>query len=286
MNPETDPDAACTALREAAQLLREDPNRRGSLLTFGNAGQLVMTGDIHGNRRNFERLQRFCDLAHSPARSVILHEFIHAEPEAFNEPDLSIDLVVEAARWKVAFPDNVFVLQSNHELSQLCRHEITKGGRSVIRDFERGVNHRFGRRTDDVLAALDDYLVSLPLAARTANGIFLAHSLPEPLALSLFDFTIFDRVPEGHDLEPGGAAYSLVWGRFHSPDVLDHLAQRLGVEVFIVGHTPQESGHGVVGRMILLASEHAHGTFLPIDLSRAYTVAELESQVRKFVSVG
>jgi hypothetical protein len=285
VNPQTDPVAACAALHEAAQLLREDPNRRGSLLTFGSAGQLVMTGDIHGHVRNFERLQRFCDLAHSPARSVILHELIHAEPESFNEPDLSIDLVVEAARWKCDFPDNVFILQSNHELSQLCRHEITKGGRSVIRDFERGVAHRFGRRSDDVLEALDDYLGSLPLAARTASGIFLSHSLPDPLSLSLFDFNVFDRVPTEQDLETGGAAYSLVWGRFHSPEVLDLLAQRLGAEIFIVGHTPQESGYGVVGRMILLASDHAHGSFLPIDLARAYTVAELERLIRKFVEV-
>jgi hypothetical protein len=281
-----DAPTACRYLRQAAELIRGDPNRSGSLLTFGSAGQVVMTGDLHGHEHNFEKLQRFCDLPHSPGRSVILHELIHAEPESSDEPDHSINLLVRAAAWKCDLPDNVFFLQSNHELSQLCRHEITKGGRSVIRDFERGVVERFGGGAADVLAAVDDYLASLPLAARTASGIMLAHSLPDSLSMPLFDDTVFQRVPTMRDMEPGGSAYALVWGRFHTPEALDYFAQRLGVELFVVGHTPQEMGYGVVGRMILLASEHAHGTFLPIDLSRHYSCAELEACIRKFVAVG
>jgi hypothetical protein len=277
--------AACRSLREAAQLIREDPNRIGSLLAFGAAGQLVMTGDLHGHLRNLEKLQRFCALAQSPGRSVILHELIHTEPQGLGDYDLSIDVLVRAAAWKCEFPDNVFFLQSNHELSQLCHHEITKGGRSVIRDFECGVAYRYGEQASEVLAAVDDYLESLPLAARTASGIFLAHSLPDPLSMALFDESVLRRTPTQRDLEPGGSAYSLVWGRFHSPGALDYFAQRLGVEIFIVGHTPQEMGYAVIGRMIILASDDAHGTFLPIDLSRHYTIEELEASIQKFVAV-
>lgn len=280
-----DGDAACQSLHDAAEFMRADPNRQGSLLTFGRAGQLVVTGDMHGHVGNFEKLQRYCALRQSPGRSVLLQELIHAEPERSVDPDLSIDLLIRAAEWKCEFPDNVFALQSNHELSQLCRHEITKGGRSVIHDFERGVAQRFGRRAPDVLEAVDDYIRSLPLAARTASGIFLAHSLPDPLAMEIFDETIFARQPTERDMAAGGSLYSLVWGRFHSPQSVEYFAQRLNADVFIVGHMPQEMGYSVVGRMIILASDHAHGTFLPIDLSRKYTVEELEKSIRKFVSV-
>ncbi len=281
----SDAQSACATLREAAQLNREDPNRTGSLLRFGGAGQLVMTGDLHGNLRNFEKLQRFCALDRSPGRSVILHELIHGEVNPEVGADLSIDLLLRAAAWKCEYPDNVYFLQSNHELSQLCEHEISKGGRSVLRDFNRGVEYRFAGGAEEVLAAVNDYIASLPLAARTANNMFLSHSLPDALYVDSYDLSLFDRLPTEADMRPGGAAYALVWGRFQAPEVIERLAQRLGVEVFIVGHTPQDNGHRRVGRMLVLASEHAHGVFLPIDLSRPQTAETLEQQIRKFVSV-
>jgi len=223
-----DADKACEYLREAADLLREDPIRKGSLLSFGAAGQLVVTGDMHGHTRNFEKLQRFCDLERSPGRSVVLQEVIHAEPDAIGDRDLSIDLLVRVAEWKCQFPDNVFVLQSNHEMSQLCGHEITKGGRSVLHDFETGVAERYGKRTDDILNAVQAYLAALQLAAQTANGIFLAHSLPDPLSMRLFDESILHRNVTERDMEPGGSAYALVWGRFHTEAALDEFAERAG----------------------------------------------------------
>jgi len=281
----TNAETACRYLEEAARLIREDPVRRGSLLTFGSAGQLVMTGDMHGHLRNFEKLQRFCNLEHSPGRMVILHELIHAEPEAPGAPDFSIDLLVRAAAWKCEFPDNVFFLQSNHELSQLRGHEITKGGRCVLADFERGVRERYGAEARQVLNAVNEYIAALPLAARLANGVFLSHSLPDAIDIDSFDLTIFERHPTMADLEPGGSAYSLVWGRFQSPELIEDFAARVGAELLIAGHTPQEMGYARIGRLFILASDHAHGVFLPIDLHRRYTADELERAIRKFVSV-
>jgi hypothetical protein len=244
-----------------------------------------MTGDMHGNLRNFEKLQRFCALDRTPGRSVVLHELIHEDMVSPDQLDLSIDLLLRAAEWKRDFPDNVYILQSNHELAQLRGQEITKGGRSVLWDFEQGVEHRFGRMAGTVLEAVREYIATLPLAARTHNGIFMAHSLPDPLLLDAFDISVFDRELQPQDLCPGGSAYALVWGRFHSATMVEEFARRLGVEYFIIGHTPQENGYTSIGRLIILASEHNHGTFLPIDLSRKYTADELRSGIRKFVSV-
>ncbi len=285
VNGVADAKTACESLHEAAQLNREDPIREGSLLRFGSAGQIVMTGDMHGNLHNFEKLERFCALERSPARYVILHELIHEEPESPADLDLSIDLLVRAAAWKCRFPDNVFFLQSNHELSQLCGHEITKGGRSVLYEFERGVRHRYGEEADAVLRAVLEYIDSLPLAARTANGIFMAHSLPDPFVLGSFDESVLTRLPTRQDMAPGGAAYSLVWGRFQSAAAVERFADHMQAKLFVVGHTPQEEGYAVVGRMIILSSDHSHGVFLPIDLSRECTIESLEPKIRKFVSV-
>jgi len=287
-NPERttlDAEEACGLLRDAAALIREDPIRKGEVLEFGGAGQLVMTGDLHGNLKNFEKLQRFCTLERSPGRYVVLHELIHEDIVAPGQFDLSIDLLLRVAKWKCDFPDNVYSLQSNHELAQMRGQEITKGGRSVLYDFDKGVEHRFGADAPIVIQAVRDYIAALPLAGRTRNGIFLCHSLPDPAFVNDFDFTLFDRPLTEVDLAPGGAAYSLLWGRFHTPAVVEQFARRLGVDCFIVGHTPQENGHAVIGQLLILASEHNHGAFLPIDLSRRYSIEELESSIRQFVSV-
>lgn len=284
MSTTLDASAACDLIRAAADLICEDPNRTGSLLSFGRAGQLVVTGDMHGNLRNFEKLQKFCNLANSPGRHVILHELIHRELETASDDD-SIELMLRAAAWKVEFPDNVFFLQSNHELAQLRGQEITKGGRSVLLDFQRGVEKRFGERSDEVLDALNEYIAALPLAARTESGVFVAHSLPDPLLIDSFDPNIFTRDLVPRDLLPGGDAYALVWGRFHTPRDVEKFAEKVGARVLIVGHTPQEDGYRVIGRMIILASDHAHGVFLPIDLSREPDVEQLVAGIRKFVAV-
>ncbi|MBK8915937.1 MAG: metallophosphoesterase [Phycisphaerales bacterium] len=285
LTPITDAARALDVIREATELVRDDPGRRGSLLSFGSAGQVVMTGDLHGNLGNLAKLQRYCALERSPGRYVILHELIHSEPSRPQEPDLSIDLLLTALEWKCRFPDNVFFLQSNHELSQALGFEITKGGRSVLHDFERGLEMRFGRDAGRVLEAVNDYILALPLAARTASGVFMAHSLPDPLRIDAFDAGIFDRLPTAADLEPGGPGHALVWGRFHTPRDVDAFARLVSAEHLIVGHTPQEQGHTVIGRLIILASDHNHGVFLPIDLAKRYTTAQLEAAIRKFVSV-
>ncbi|MCA9245262.1 MAG: hypothetical protein KDA32_15000, partial [Phycisphaerales bacterium] len=217
------PDAKRDAetLREAAALIREDPNRKGALLEFGAAGQLIMTGDMHGSVRNFEKLQRYCQLERSPARSVVLHELIHTELDYSTRRDDSINLLVRAAEWKCKYPDNVFFLQSNHELAQWKRQEITKGGRSVLDDFDQGVRAAYGGGADTVMSAVDEYIAALPLAARTRNGVFMSHSLPDPLMFDMLDMSLFEREPTESELSPGGLAYSLVWGRFHSAEAIE-----------------------------------------------------------------
>ncbi|NOT02071.1 MAG: hypothetical protein HOP29_15775 [Phycisphaerales bacterium] len=278
-------DAAADAdtLHRAAELNRHDPLRDGAMLRFPDYGQVVMTGDLHGHERNFSKLQRYADLGNTGARHVILHELIHADVPG---DDLSHRVLVRAARWKTEFPDQVHFLQSNHELSQLTGKEICKGGRIVTFSFEAGVATTYGKRAGEVLDAVMDYIESLPVAARTANRILLSHSLPNANAWPVFDATALKRLPLFDDFNEGGPVYSMVWGRYHTPDLLDEIARAFNVDCFIVGHQPQESGYDVVhGRMIILASDHDHGVFLPFDLKKTQTVADLTRLIRPCASI-
>lgn len=277
---------AADILNRAAQLNIDDELLEGSLLVFPNYGQLVMTGDLHGHRRNFEKLKHYCDLERFPPRHVVLHEIIHEDVEGLDEVDNSFEVLIEAAQWKCDFPDQVHFLQSNHELAQLTRHEITKGGRVVTVAFEEAVHAAFGRGADHVLEGINEYIRSLPLAGRTDNRIFLSHSLPSPRDLPAFDATVLTRTPTVDDFGERGSAHALVWGRYHTQHALDVLREMLDVDLFICGHQPQEMGYDIWhDRLIILASDHNHGVFLPFDLSKPHTINALTQNIRPFAGI-
>jgi len=279
--------SAIDTLKEATDLNLEDPIREGSLLCFPDYGQVVMTGDLHGHRRNFEKLVWFCQLETTPVRHVLLHEMIHAEPEGPDDLDRSVELLLDGAKWKTFFPEQVHFLQSNHELAQLQSHQITKGGRAVTDDFERGVADVLGSsQIDGVIEAINDFISSFPLAGRSPNRIFFSHSLPDSFALGGFDPGCVHESAADLDLSEGGSAYQLVWGRRHTPEVIENLRQAYDVDYFLIGHQPQEFGYTVVlDRIIILASDNNHGVFLPVDCRKYYDIEGLIERIRPLVGV-
>jgi len=116
--------------------------------------------------------------------------------------------------------------------------------------------------------------------------VFLSHSLPAPRALPDFDPTVLSRVPTAADLSDRGSAHAIVWGRYQTPAALDCLSELLDADYFICGHQPQETGYDVLhDRMIILASDHNHGVFLPFDLKKPVTIEALTSHIRPFAAV-
>jgi hypothetical protein len=278
------PDAAI--YREAAQYNRDEEHLAGSTLVLPDYGQLVATGDLHGHRRNLERIMHYSDLAHAPTRHVVLHEIIHEEPRGLAESDMSHEVLLSAAKWKTQFPDQVHFLQSNHELAQMISQDISKAGRIVTFSFLAGLRETYGAAADAVADAIIEFIASYPLAIRTANRILITHSLPSPAAMARFDRTVLTRQPTNGDLHDGGSAYLLVWGRHQTAEQLAALADGWDVDFFICGHQPQETGYDIVHRrMVILASDHNHGTFLPFDLRREYDVASLESAIRPLAAI-
>jgi len=281
-----DASRAAETFLEAARLNLEDPLLTGSLLTFPDYGQLVMTGDLHGHRRNFDKLQRFCDLPFASARHVILHEIIHEEVTSLDGIDNSHEVLLDAAKWKCEFPEQVHFLLGNHELAQINQNEITKNGRIVTVDFEESVHLAYGAGGDAVVSAILTFIGSWPLAGRTGNRVMLAHSLPAPRQIPAFDPTLFDRRPTALDLSERGSAHSLVWGRYHTQAALETMRGMFHVDFFLCGHQPQESGYDVLHDcMIILASDHNHGVFLTLDLKKPVTLESLTQNIRPFAAV-
>lgn len=278
-------DAEC--YRKATRENRTDPLLSGSLLEFPNYGQAVMTGDLHGHRRNLERLETYCDLARAGARHVVLHELIHEDLGALDEVDRSHELLLQAARWKCEFPEQVHFLLGNHELAQLTGREISKAGRILTTDFACGVERAYGQEGGrEVMSAILEFLASFPLAGRTANRVFLSHSLPGNREMDDFNPAVLYRPLAAADLVDGGSAYAMVWGRRQSGKLLERLSGLLDVDLFICGHQPQETGYQVVsGRLLIIASDHNHGVFVPFDLSRKLEMSDLLASMRPLASI-
>lgn len=276
-----DASAVADAFRRGAMRNLATPGRRGSVVDLPASGRLLMTGDLHDHAVNFRRVVKLADLDAPGERRLILHELIHG-PTRVNGMDLSIAMLARSAWLKIRYGERVHVLQSNHELAQLMGESISKAGESVVEAFDKGVDYLYGARADEVLAGMREWLRSLPLAVRCANGLLFAHSLPGVKELTGFDAEVLARLPSDDDLTgPGGHAHAMVWGRRLTAKVEDTLAQAWGVDLFILGHQPAEFGHEVQGeRVLILASDHGHGVALPIDLSRAYTRDELIDALR------
>jgi hypothetical protein len=162
-----------------------------------------------------------------------------------------------------------------------------KAGLSVCEAFTAGVRRDFGDRASTMNVTITEFLLSLPLAARTHTGIFFCHSMPTDEQMDAFDYTVFERPLTGEDYHRRkGPVYQLIWGRNITPPAVDKFLEHVGARIVVTGHQPQETGYLVNGdKHLIIASDHNQGVFLPIDLSKEYTMDELVERLTKFVEV-
>jgi hypothetical protein len=251
------------------------PLRKGSTVHLPRKGRLLITGDLHDNGRNLQRIIKLAALHESADNYLILHEIIHG-PHLVNGRDLSVRTLARVAELKLKYPNQVHILLANHELSQIAGAGISKDGLNVCEAFNAGIDFIYGDAADKIRAGIDRYVRSLNLAVRCDNGLFISHSLPGFRKLENFDPAVIDRELTDADLQSGGSAYDMVWGRHHSQELADQLAARWGVKVFIMGHQPTDEGYQVQGTsMLILACDHNHAQVVPVDLSKRYTLDNL-----------
>jgi hypothetical protein len=280
------PQTIIDLLNAGTQANHANKYRRNNLICLPAEGSLILTGDLHGHCRNFERITAFADLANNPDRHIVLQEIIHGGPEDANGGCLSYRLLFDVIRYKLNFPDRVHIIMGNHDTAFINNSEVMKDGREMNRAMRQAIEREFPQNADEVKLAIRQYLFSQPLALRAENGIWASHSLPGDRMVEKFDTQIFNRQLKVNDVVRPGSAYLLTWGRRHSQPVLDKLAEQLNVKVFILGHQPQEKGWNRAGdNLIIIASNHNHGCLIPIDLAQSYTVEQLVKSIVPLASL-
>lgn len=264
-----------------------DPLRVEQVVHLPAEGEVWMTGDLHDHRRNWEKLIKYADLPNNPQRHLVIHELIHGDHYDANGAEGSWRTLYEAAKLKCDFPGQIHFLLANHDLAQIHGEGIMKSGISVCEAFNEGVKRDFPEGGTNVTVAITEFLLSLPLAIKTASGLLFTHSLPTDEQIAKFDYTVFDRPLTGPDYKRRvGPVYQLIWGRHMTPAGVDVFAEKLGAKLIVTGHQPQEMGYAVNGdKHLIIASDHNHGVFLPLDLSVEYTMDELVERLVKFVGL-
>ncbi len=280
-----DAQAVIALFQRAEQASLDAPGRSGAVVDLPDTGRLLMSGDLHDNTLNYQRLLKLAQLDSSPTNYLILHEVIHG-PDLINGLDLSVRMLARVAALKCQYPSQVFILQSNHELAQYRHEGILKEGRDTVESFDGGIDYLYADSADAVREAMNGYLRSLLLAVRCANGVFLSHSLPGNNRMRKFDPGVIDRVPTDANLAEKGDLYHMVWGRNQKQQTADTLAEAWGCKQFVMGHQPADMGYESFGEtMLVLASDHAHGVALPIDLARTYDQEQLIESLVPLASV-
>lgn len=265
---------AADILRQAAELNAEDTRRDGNVVSVEEAREVVAAGDLHGNARNLGKIIGFADLPSHPQRRLVLQEIIHGPFDA-EGPDRSVELLLRAARLKCSHPEQVLFVMGNHDVAQLAGSEITKSGRGVCEAFTQGVAGVYEDEAEEMMSAVEAFLMSLPLAVRCPNGVLITHSLPHPARAEAAGTEILRRPYRLEDLQRKNSVYEWTWGRGQTPEQVDALATELGLEFFVLGHRHVETGWQMLTpRAVTIASDHSHGCIMrfasdrPIDPER------------------
>jgi hypothetical protein len=263
-----------------------DPYRQGNVITLPNTGTVVVTGDLHGHSRNFERIVSYSDLANTPDRHLILQEIIHGGREDEQGDCVSYELLFDAIRLKCEFPHRVHFVMGNHDTAFISDSKVMKGGKEMNFSMRQAMARQFGGDFGIIEHALKQFLFSQPLAVKCANRIWISHSLPGNREADSFSDEIFHRSLQITDLLRSNPAYNFTWGRKHSDDMLQKMAAMFDVDLFVLGHQAQPEGCGKAGpNLVILASDHNHGCLLPIDLAESYTINELVEAIVPLASI-
>jgi Icc-related predicted phosphoesterase len=250
--------------------------RTGNLLSLPAKGDLIITGDLHGHRRNFERIVKYADLPNHPDRHVVLQEIIHGGPEDAQGGCLSFQLLFAAIKYRLEYPDQVHIIMGNHDTAYILDSEVMKDGKEMNRAMNQAMCREYMEAGPEIIQATKEYLFSQPLAIRTENRIWMSHSLPAERLIDKFDPEILERPMEIEDIARPGSAYLLIWGRNFSQEHLNNMARLFDIDLFVLGHQQQDQGWRKAGdNLIILASNHNHGHMLSISLEKSYNIEQL-----------
>jgi len=269
---------------KAAEANLDTVGRAGNVVELDpeTAEDVMITGDLHGHRRNFNLIQKTADLDQNPRRHLVLQEVCHGGPTyPKNGGCMSHAVLEDVAQLKVKYPQQVHFILGNHELAELADYPIQKNKQMLNLLFRLGLQQMYGSAIDRVRDAFSLFLQTCPLAVRLSHGVFISHSLPEKVDLNGFDDSIFSRRLKKEDFLEHTGVFDLVWGRDYRPNNAKAFAEAVDARILITGHEPCPNGHRAPNPQQIIVDccgPKAAYMILPIDgqMSHAEVVERIE----------
>jgi len=270
---------------QAAELNRATPARDGNVVSLSSdvADDVMITGDLHGQRLHFNKLCRIADLESNPRRHLVLQEVCHGGPLYPSSNGCMSHLLLEdVARLKVQYPERFHFLLSNHELAELNDYPIAKAGQMLNLQFRAGLKKMYGDAMGRVRDALAEFLSTCPLSVRLASGVFVCHGVPQLVDEDGFDVDVLRRPLTEDDISPDGAAFRLVWGRDFRLENAEAFARLVGANVLIHGHEPCADGFATPNeRQVILDCAGPNACYLIVPAGGTITYEEITARIRR-----
>jgi len=273
---------------EATEANLQTPARQGNVVVLSSeiADEVMITGDLHGHRRNFNALLKTAGLDDHPRRHLILQEVCHGGPTyPSNGGCMSHTMLEDVAKLKVQYPERVHFILGNHELAELTDYPIQKNKQMLNLLFRLGLQQVYGPATEKVREANFPFLRSCPLGARLPGGVLVTHSLPERVDARSFDQSILTREIDAVEYYERSSIFELVWGRDYRPENARAFAELMEAKVLINGHEPCPEGFSTPNpHQIILdcCADRACYVILPMDRKK-WTQAKIVERIQRLV---
>src|SRR5262245_15440048 len=282
-----DPDRLLRTLYKAADAVRQTPGRKGRFVQLANASEVLIAGDLHGHIGNFQAIHKVAALDKNPRRHLVLQEVIHGKQKYPQGGDKSHQLLDLFSALKCQFPGQVHMLLGNHEMAQWANRVVLKEDRDLNGNFLEGVHEAYGDRGPEIYDMYMRLFGMLPFALRTANRIFISHSLPRQKAVDTFELRHLqtDAFPP-EELTVGGSVYELLWGRDTRAETSAAFLKKVDCDWLVSGHISLETGFAMPSpqQIILDCCDHpAAYVLLPAD--RPISRDEFKGSVRMLEAV-
>lgn len=247
-------------------------------------GRLMISTDLHGNLADFRALEAhfLTSLAHdSETHWALLGDFVHgpdsraraAQPELYDYPDQSGELVVEALALAEQFPRLVHVVLGNHDYGHV-------GGPHTSKFYLDEVAALEARASGEQLAAMRALFHRAKLALAAPCGVLLSHGSPDAQLPSLLEldglrFPIEAGDPRREPVQSLLCSYGQTTEETNQLLRQNSAALGLTLTMVIHGHDRDASGWYVDGgnqaQPVIFGAPKSHKRFLQLDLASHYS---------------
>ena len=274
-----------TTFRLAAEANRQTPGRQGNVVELSPelAVEVMVTGDLHGHRQNFNLLRRLAALDENPGRHLVLQEVCHGGPTYPQTGGcMSHTILEDLAALKTKYPARVHFILGNHELAELTDYPIQKSKQSLNLQFRLGLEQMYGPAVEVIYEAYRQFLQTCPLAVRLPQGVFISHSIPEEVDAGRFDPSVFTRPLAAEDYGDCRDVFQLVWGRDYRGQNARAFAELVGAKILINGHEPCHEGFVAPNDFqIILDCSGQQAAYVVLPVGAELSHEEIMERVRK-----